>query len=323
MASTTTTTKEVLADLSPVMKLYADGTVERLFGSPYVPPSLEDPATGVSSKDITISPNVSARIYLPKLTQTGQKLPILVYCHAGGFCVESAFSFFHHRYISLLSAAAGALVVSVEYRLVPEHPLPAAYEDSWDALKWVCSHGSKIDQTCDEWITNHGDLNRIFIGGDSAGGNIAHYIALRVGSDPLPGNLKIVGAILSHPFFLGSDPIGTQSTEDIEQSLSYRMWMLAYPSAAGGIDNPLINPLSDGAPGLSGLGCSKMIVCLTEKDELTGRGLAYAEKVKKSGWKGEIEVVEIEGEDHCFQLFDPENEKAKNLIKRLAAFISH
>ncbi|KAL3634602.1 hypothetical protein CASFOL_021656 [Castilleja foliolosa] len=317
MASTTTT-KEVLADLSPVMKLYTDGTVERLFGSPHVPPSLEDPTTGISTKDITISPTVSARIFLPKLTETAdQKLPVLVYFHAGGFCVESAFSFFHHRYISILSAAAGALVVSVEYRLVPENPLPAAYDDSWDALKWVCSQGK------DEWITNHGDLNRIFVGGDSAGGNIAHYLALRVGSDPLPGNLKITGAILSHPFFLGSDPIGTQSKEDIEQSLSYKMWMLAYPSAAGGIDNPLINPLANGAPELSGLGCSKLIVCLAGKDELMGRGLAYAEKVKKSGWEGEIEVVEIEGEDHCFQLFDPENEKAKDMIKRLANFISH
>ncbi|XP_020548376.1 2-hydroxyisoflavanone dehydratase-like [Sesamum indicum] len=318
------TTKEVLTDLSPIIKVYTDGTVERLFGSPHVPPSPEDPTTGVSSKDTIISPTVSARLYLPKLTHPTQKLPILVYYHGGGFCVESAFSFFDHRFMNLLSAESVALVVSVEYRLAPEHPLPAAYEDSWDALKWVCSH--VLDQTHfekDQWITNHADFNRVFIGGDSAGGNIVHNIAMRAGSESLPGNVKILGAILSHPYFWGSNPIGNEPKEDIEQHTVYRLWLFVYPSAPGGIDSPLINPLADGAPSLAGLGCSKIIVCLSEKDLLTARGLVYAEKVKKSGWKGEVQVVEIDGEDHCFHLFDPQTEKAKNLIKRLASFISH
>ncbi|KAK6122666.1 hypothetical protein DH2020_043594 [Rehmannia glutinosa] len=320
-----TTTKEVLVDISPVIKQYTDGSVERLFGSPHVPPSPEDPTTGVSSKDTTISPTISARLHLPKLTHpTTQTLPILVYYHGGGFCLESAFSFLDHRYINLLSSSAGALVISVEYRLAPENPLPAAYDDSWEALKWVCSHAD-LNQTHlekDQWIANHGDFSRVFIGGDSAGANIAHNLAIRAGSEPLPGNVKIFGAILSHPYFWGSNPIGNEPKEDIEQSLPYRMWVFVYPTAAGGIDNPLINPLVDGAPSLSGLGCSKMLICLAEKDPLTGRGLVYAEKVKKSGWKGEVEVVEVEGEDHCFHIFDTETEKSKNLIKRMANFIS-
>ncbi|KAL0367554.1 UNVERIFIED_CONTAM: 2-hydroxyisoflavanone dehydratase [Sesamum radiatum] len=226
--------------------------------------------------------------------------------------------------MNLLSAESGSLVVSVEYRLAPEHPLPAAYEDSWDALKWVCSH--VLDQTHfekDEWITNHTDFNRVFIGGDSAGGNIAHNVSLRAGSESLPGNVRILGAILSHPYFWGSNPLGHEPKGDIEQSLAYTLWLFVYPSAPGGIDNPLINPLADGAPRLSGLGCSKIIVCLAEKDPLTARGLVYAEEVKKSGWKGEVEVMEIEGEGHCFHLYNPKTDKAKNLIKRLASFISH
>ncbi|PIN04468.1 Arylacetamide deacetylase [Handroanthus impetiginosus] len=320
-------TKEVLIDLSPVIKQYTDGTVERLFGSPHVPPSREDPITGVSSKDITISSAVSARLYLPKLTHPSQKLPILVYYHGGGFCLESAFSFLDHRYINHLSSAAGALVISVEYRLAPEHPLPAAYEDSWDALKWVCSHvhDQNISETNfekDEWITEHGDFNRLFIGGDSAGGNIAHNIAMRAGSESLPGNVKILGAILSHPYFWGSNPIGNEPKENIEQSLLYRIRLFVHPSATGGIDNPLINPIVDGAPSLSGLGCSKLLICLGEKDELTGRALVYAENVKKNGWKGEVEEVVVEGEGHCFHVFDIETEKAKDLIKKMASFIS-
>ncbi|CAA0829147.1 Unknown protein [Striga hermonthica] len=312
--------KQVQTDLSPVLKLYTDGTVERLFGSAHVPPSLEDASTGVSSKDTVISPEVSARIYLPRIADGRRKIPILVYYHGGGFCVESAFSFLVHRYINLVTAAAGALVVSVEYRLAPEHPLPAAFNDSWEALIWLCSHGDENTHfEKDEWITDHGDLNQIFVGGDSAGGTIAHNIALRAGSDPLPGNTKIAGAILSHPYFLGSDPIGNEPKEGMDQTLLYRLWVFAHPTAAGGIDDPLINPLSD--PALSGLGCSKLMVCLSEKDQLTARGLAYAEKVKESGWKGEIEVVVVDGEDHCFQIFDPETEKAKDLICRIANFI--
>ncbi|KAL3634601.1 hypothetical protein CASFOL_021655 [Castilleja foliolosa] len=306
-AMASTTVKEVHTDLSPLLKLYTDGTVERLFGSPYVPPSPEDPQLA--------SPPRTLPFHRPSPPgSTSQNSP------------KSAFSFLDHRYVNILSAATGALVISVEYRLAPEHPLPAAYEDSWDALKWVCSHGNNIDQTShfekDDWITDHGDLNRIFVGGDSAGGNIAHNIAMRAGSDPLPWNTRITGAILSYPYFWGSNPIGSEPKEDIEQGLACRLWMFAYPSAAGGIDNPLINPLVDGAPGLSGLGCSKLMVCLAEKDQLTSRGLVFAEKVKKSGWKGEVEVVVTEGEDHCFQIFDPENDKAKYMIKRLANFIS-
>ncbi|KAL0393136.1 UNVERIFIED_CONTAM: 2-hydroxyisoflavanone dehydratase [Sesamum radiatum] len=286
------TTKDVISDLSPIIKVYTDGTVEGLLGSAHVPPSPEDPTTGVSSKDTTISPTLSARLYLPKLTHPTQKLPILVYYHGGGFCVDSAFSFLNHRYVNLLSAESGALVVSVEYRLAPEHPFRRRTR-----ILGTPSNG--------------------------AGGNIPHNIAMRAGSESLPGNVKVLGAILSNPYFWGSNPIGNEPKEDIEQNLVYRLWLFVYPSAPGGIDSPLINPLADGAPSLSGLGCSKIIVCLAEKDVLTARGLVYAEEVKKSGWKGEVEVVEIEGEDHCFHVFDPQREKAKNLINRLASFISH
>ena len=67
--------KEVATELLPFLRVYKDGSVERLIGSPIVPPSLNDPETGVSSKDITVSenPTISARLYLPKLTQPNQK----------------------------------------------------------------------------------------------------------------------------------------------------------------------------------------------------------------------------------------------------------
>nr|WRU92882.1 HID1 [Mitragyna speciosa] len=310
--------KEVVIDLSPVIKVYKDGTVERLFGSPYVPPSLDDASTDVSSKDITISPNISARLYLPKITDASQKLPILVYYHGGGFALESAFSFLGHRYLNLLVSEAKAVAVSVEYRLAPEHPLPAGYEDCWDALQWVASHvveDSNIEK--EPWLVSHGDFDKVCLGGDSAGGNIVHNMAIRAGVECLVGGVKILGGVLSHPYFWDS----TTKKENNEESMPHKMFMLVYPSAPGGIDNPMINPLANDAPKLYGLPCSKLFVCTAEKDELREITLLYVEALKKSGWKGELEFVDIEGEDHCFHVLNPESEKAKNLITSMASFI--
>ncbi|XP_022861622.1 2-hydroxyisoflavanone dehydratase-like isoform X3 [Olea europaea var. sylvestris] len=318
------TNKEVLIDLSPVIKLYKDGTVERLIDSPYVPPSPDDAATGVVSKDLNITPVVQARLYLPTLTEPKQKLPVLVYYHGGGFCIGSAFNSLEKRYISMLAAEAKALIVSVEYRLAPQHPLPIAYEDSWTGLQWVSSHVTeKPGIEKEPWLTEHSDFSKIYIGGDSAGGNIVHNILLRAGAEPLPGDVKIVGAFLSHPYFWGSKPIGSETKEEIEQNVACKMWLFAYPSAPGGIDNAMINPFVEDAPSLSGLGCSRLLVCVAEKDPFRSRGVLYVETVKKSGWNGEVEMVEVEGEDHCFHMFNPETEKAKDLIKRLASFISY
>ncbi|WRX21238.1 Alpha/beta hydrolase fold-3 - like 10 [Theobroma cacao] len=275
------TAKEVVKELPGLIKLYKDGSVERLFGSPYVPPSPEpDPETGVSSKDITISDNplISARLYLPKLTQPHEKLPILVYFHAGGFCLESAFSFFDLRYLNALVSEARVVAVSVEYRLAPEHPLPAAYEDCWAALQWVASHSLDNEIKKDSWLLNHGDFDRIFIGGDSAGGNIVHNIALQAGAEGL--------------------------------------------KAPGGIDNALINPLGPGKPSLAGLGCSRLLVCVAEKDQLRDFGVLYYDAVKESGWQGEIELFEVKGEDHAFHILDFGKENSKIMIKRLASFLA-
>ncbi|XP_031110724.1 2-hydroxyisoflavanone dehydratase-like [Ipomoea triloba] len=304
----------VLFDFSPMLIVYTDGRVHRIADFPFVPPSPEDPSAAVSSKDVTISPHISARIYLPKLAAADQKLPILVWFHGGGFCIESAFSSLYHRYLNILASEAQAVAVSVEYRLAPESPLPAAYEDCWEALQWVASHAhpEKIGVK-EPWLVNHGNFDKILIGGDSAGGNIVHNTLIRAGKI---GEVKITGAILSYPYFWGSFEADTES-------LAGRLWGFVYPTAPDGIDNPLINPFVENAPKLSGLGCSRMFVCVGEKDVLKGVGIRYVEEVKKSGWEGDIELINVEGEDHVFDIFDPYSEKAKHLISRIASFIQH
>lgn len=314
---------DIVTDIFPVIRVYKDGKVERLFGSQYVPPSPEDPITGVSSKDITISPEISARLYIPKITDPNQKLPILVYIHGGGFCIESAFSFHHQRYVNLLASQANVLAVSVEYRLAPEHPLPAAYEDSWAALQWVASHMNKSDTEREPWLINHGNLNKLYVGGDSAGANIVHNVVMRAGAESLYWEVNILGAFLIQPYFWGSNFNSNKSCTQEKERLACEIWKLSYPSAPGGIDNPMINPLADDAPSLSGLGCSRLLVNVAEKDILRNTGTLYAEAVRKSGWKGEVELFEVEGKDHSFHIFDPEDEEAKIQMQLLASFLMH
>ena len=327
MASSTPTNKEIEKELLPLIRVYKDGTVERLMSSPTVPPSPEDPETGVSSKDIVISneTNVSARIFLPKSHHRNhtQKLPIFVYFHAGAFCCESPFSFLCHRYLNILASQANVIAVSVDYRLLPHHPLPAAYEDGWNALQWIASHTTNNPINAEPWLLNHADFNKLYVGGDANGANLAHSLVMRAGTETLPGDVKILGAVLCCPYFWGSKPIGNEPVEGHENSLAIKVWNFVYPDAPGGIDNHRVNPCAPGAPSLATLGCSKMLVCVTGKDEFRDRDILYYESVKKSGWKGELEEL-FEADDdgaHGFQLFKPETENAKNLVKRLASFL--
>ncbi|KAL2324377.1 hypothetical protein Fmac_023435 [Flemingia macrophylla] len=312
--------KEIVAEIPSYIKVFSDGSVERPRATPLVPPSNPDPLTQVSSKDVLISENpaISARHYLPTLEkENDKKVPILVYFHGGGFFFESAFSQLYHHHFNTFVSHTNCIVVSVEYRLAPEHPLPACYHDCWHALTWVASDHA------DPWLLHHGDFTRVFIGGDSAGGNIVHNIAMRAGREPLPRGVNVLGAILSHPYFCSSYPIGSESATGHEQSMPYVVWSFVYPSAPGGIDNPMVNPIATGAPSLAGLGCSKIIVCVAGNDKMRDRGVWYYEAVKESGWQGELELFEENGEDHVYHIFHPQSEKAIKLIKRLALFMHH
>lgn len=318
MTSSENDDEEVITELHPYYRVYKSGRVHRfyqLYGIVEVPPSLEDPDTGVSSKDVTISPHISARLYLPKNTIADQKLPVLVYYHGGALVVGSAFFQTEHRYLNHLVSESNCIAISVNYRLAPEHDLPTLYQDCWDALQWVASHAA--DKDAEPWITNHGDFNRLFIAGDSAGGNIVFNMTMRAGKESLIGGVKLVGAIFAFPFLL------IPSVENIEGSLSYKLWNTICPPSEQGINSPMINPVSENGPSLSELGCSRLFLCAGEKDELIPSEVVsrFAEAVKNSGWKGELEYIEVEGEGHCFQAANPETEKSKHLIKRMASFI--
>ncbi|KAK8551937.1 hypothetical protein V6N13_120366 [Hibiscus sabdariffa] len=313
--------KEVALDLFPYLKVYKDGTLERVAGVEVVPPGL-DPETDVLSKDIVIVPEtgVSARIYRPNMATEGQKLPLVLYFHGGAFCVASPAFPNYHNCLNKLVAEANVVVVSVAYRLVPEHPLPSAYEDSWAALQWVASHKDKQGNQ-ESWIKDYAEFENVFLAGDSAGANIAHHLALRIKESGLGHKLKILGIGMIHPYFWGSSPIGSELNDRMRKELVDKWWLYVCPSDKG-CDDPLINPFVDGSPGLAGLACDGILVIVAEKDILKDRGVLYYDEVVKSGWKGKAEIMETKGEDHVFHIFNPDCDKAKSLIKRLASFLN-
>jgi acetyl esterase len=108
---------------------------------------------------------INIRIYWPP---TGDATPpVVVFFHGGGFVVGDLDT--HDGTCRQHAVGASAVVVSVEYRLAPEHPYPAAIDDAWAALQWVAEHGSEIGA----------DTSRLAVAGDSAGGNISAVIAQR------------------------------------------------------------------------------------------------------------------------------------------------
>ena len=107
--------------------------------------------------------SLAARIYKPS---AGGPHPILVYYHGGGWVLGSLDS--HDRGVRGLTVAAKCISISVEYRLAPENPFPAAVSDCLSALQWIVANAEQLG----------GDPMRVAVGGDSAGGNLAAVIAL-------------------------------------------------------------------------------------------------------------------------------------------------
>ncbi|CAI9764391.1 unnamed protein product [Fraxinus pennsylvanica] len=309
---------EILHDFPPIIRIYKDGRVERLTGEDIVPASV-DSETGVQSKDIQISPefDISARLYLPGTTNPGRKLPLLVYFHGGAFMVESPFSPSHHNHMNSLVAEANVVVVSVGYRLAPEHPLPIAYEDSWLALKWVASQSTGDGH--EPWIQENADFDRVYLGGDSAGANIAHNMAIRFGLDKL-GGINLDGIFLICPYFWGKDPIGNENSGSVvPKSYVDNLWVFSCPNTTG-LDDPLINPSMD--LNLSKLGCKKVLIYVAEYDLLKERGYYYKESLMNCGWGGDVDIVEAKGENHVFSVFSPNGENGKAMFKRIALFMN-
>uniref|UniRef100_A0A1J3G199 Putative carboxylesterase 5 n=1 Tax=Noccaea caerulescens TaxID=107243 RepID=A0A1J3G199_NOCCA len=315
---------EIASEHLPFLRIYKDGRIERLTGTEIIPASL-DATNDVVSKDVVYSPdhNLSVRLFLPhKSTEladgNNKKLPLLIYIHGGAWIIESPFSPIYHNYLTEIVKSANCVAASIQYRRAPEDPIPAAYEDSWSAIQWIFSHSGGSGP--EDWINRYADFGRVFIAGDSAGGNISHHMAMRAGKEKLEPRIK--GIAIVHPAFWGTDPVDEHDVQDRDMRSGIAdVWEnIASPNSVNGTDDPLFNVLGSESD-FSEMGCEKVLVAVAGKDVFVRQGLGYAAKLKKSEWGGDVEVVEEEEEGHVFHLQNPNAENSVKFLKKLVEFI--
>lgn len=118
-----------------------------------------------------------ARLYAPS---TDKGLPVLLYTHGGGFTIGNIAT--HDILCRELARLAGCMVVSLDYRLAPEHRFPTASNDAWDALQWLAANAERLGA----------DPQRLAVGGDSAGGTLAAVNAILARDAGLPLALQLL-----------------------------------------------------------------------------------------------------------------------------------
>uniref|UniRef100_A0A0D9XE23 Alpha/beta hydrolase fold-3 domain-containing protein n=1 Tax=Leersia perrieri TaxID=77586 RepID=A0A0D9XE23_9ORYZ len=316
---------DIAVDLFPFLRVYTDGRIKKFVRHATVPASSDVKSpNGVITKDVVIDDDtgVSVRLFVPVASAAaGRRLPLVVYVHGGGFCTGSASDPVFHRYAESLAARAAAVVVSVDYRLAPEHPLPAAYDDAWAALRWAVSRHS------DPWVASFADTTCVFLAGESAGANIVHNVAVRVAADAAADSndgIDIEGMILLQPCFWGTERLPCEKPE------AWRATPMLLPERADAMgpyvtagaavnDHPWINPPVEA---IASLPCRRALVSVATEDLLCDRGRRYAARLRDGAWGGEVTLVESEGEDHCFHLSPKPNPNAVLLMDHVAEFIA-
>ncbi|KAJ3676986.1 hypothetical protein LUZ60_002710 [Juncus effusus] len=312
---------ELYYEFPNILRYYKNGDIERFDGT-LISPATTDPTTKVKSKDLIIDElsGLSVRLYLPVNISPNKKVPILFFIHGGAFMIHTAGSPVYHNLVNSLVSNAKVVGASVTYRLVPEHPVLVAYEDTWDALKWVvknCKYG------LEPWLAQHGDLGHIILAGDSAGANIAHNIAVKFGNIGSYFDFpKIKELVLMNPYFWGKVPI--RSERDLDHQ--FRVWLDQTWDfiCAGkyGTDHPFLNPMGSEEDQWMKPRCERVMVTVAENDMFRERGREYVRVLKKNGWNGEVEIYETEGERHCYFLAKPKSEKAIKEVELITTFIN-
>lgn len=224
--------------------------------------------------------SIGIRIYWPPSHSddyAGAAAPIVVFLHGGGFVLGDLDT--HDGTARQHAVGADAIVVSVDYRLAPEHPYPAAVEDAWTATLWAAEHAAEL----------RGDPNRLAVAGDSAGGNIAAVLARRARDHGQP---PILFQLLWYPATLwdSSLPSFTENASapilDTKTVGEFSRWY------AGEVD--MSDPPPDMAPGrakdLAGL--APAYIGVAGYDPLRDDGARYGELLAAAGVAAEVHNAE-------------------------------
>lgn len=215
-----------------------------------------------SVEETDIADGLRARIYRPG---PDSNLPVLVYFHGGGWVVGSLDS--HDGVARFLCRFARCTVISVAYRLAPEHTFPSALEDAWLSTSWAVR--SAVDAG---W-----DANRLAVGGDSSGGNLAAVVARRARDRDLRLKLQL----LVYPAL----DLSASFRDSVDES---RYWVEEYLGPNGDPKQPDVSPLR--AADLRGVAPAVVLSC--GLDPLREQADAYVRRLHEAGVAAEHRVFE-------------------------------
>jgi acetyl esterase len=226
---------------------------------------------------------IRLRIYTPK----GQgPFPLMVFFHGSGFVLCSLDT--HDGMCRNLSAGIGCVVVSVDYRLAPEHKFPAGPDDCLAATRWAAAHAVELNA----------DPSRIVLAGDSAGGNMAAVTALRVRDE---GGPAFTGQMLLYPvtdYHTPGTPSYQENAEGYGLTRDTMKWFWAhYLEDADQAEHPYASPLR--ARDLAGL--APAYVLSAEYDPLRDEAERYGERLRASGVP--VEITRRAGMNHGFMFW--------------------
>lgn len=315
----------VVEDYRGVIQLLSDGTVVRsdagAGAGALLPPEDFPDVPGVQWKDLVYDAThgLKLRVYRPPTAGDAERLPVLVCFHGGGYCLGTFEKPSFHCCCQRLASELRAVVLSADYRLAPEHRLPAAVDDAAGFLHWLRERAVDGDGDGDGWwLAEAADFGRVFVTGDSAGGTIAHHLAVRAGSaaaaapaDPV----AIRGYVLLMPFFGGvsrtPSEAGCPAEVFLNLDLFDRFWRLSLPPGATR-DHPMANPFGPDSPAMDGVELPPVLVVAGGLDMLRDRAVDYAERLSAMGKP--VELAEFAGEHHGFFTLGPGSDAAGELI---------
>ncbi|ESW04510.1 hypothetical protein PHAVU_011G100900 [Phaseolus vulgaris] len=320
MSTTSDSKATVVEECRGVLHVYTDGSIVRSSRPSFNVPVNDDGI--VLWKDVVFDPthNLQLRLYKPAHS-AGSKLPVFYFFHGGGFCIGSRTWPNWQNYCFQLTSQLPAVVVAPEYRLAPENRLPAAIEDGFTAVKWL--QAQAVSNEPDPWLSHVADFSRLFISGDSAGGNMAHHLAAGLGlASPELAPVRVRGYLLLGPFFCGT--MRTKSEAEgpkdafLNLELIDRYWRLCLPVGET-TDHPLVNPFGAHSKSLEGTKLDPILVVAAGSDLLKDRTEDYAKRLKE--WGKDVEYVEFEGQQHGFFTNDPNSEASTKLMQVVKQFV--
>ncbi|CAK7344507.1 unnamed protein product [Dovyalis caffra] len=303
----------------------SDGSINRRLMSwfdPRTSPSPSKPINGGKSMDITVDKtrNIWFRLYNPTTTTTttadDNDMPVIFYFHGGGFSYFAPSSKPFDDFCYNLARELQAVIISVNYRLAPEYRYPCQYEDCLDAMKF-------IDDTKLEEIPSEANLRQCFLAGDSAGGNLAHHVAVRA-SEYEFSNIKLIGFMAIQPYFGGEErtesEIKLEGAPFITTKRTDLVWRTFLPEGSNR-DHQASNVFGPNAVDISRLDrFPPTIVFVGGFDPLQDWQKSYYEGLKKSG--KEAFLIEYPNAIHSFYAF-PELPEFSLFMKEVKGFMQN